>query len=113
MEGPDRVRLLLVGLFLAAIVVGYLIFTQRYNSGVVKVTSTPKPVQQITEVSPPPSPSAALLGSSTGSTPATTKGGLPEVQVSNLPNTGGPTDYLLFVSAAVAAAGWFLRKFSS
>lgn len=119
MEFDTRLKIITAGLILAAIAVGYLIFTQRFSAQ--NRNTNGKPVVQFqpspTPVPLSPSPSPATLGETTplagGVDGPTTKGGqpLPKTGVSGLPKTGAPVSLVLIFSASAAVAGWFLRKY--
>lgn len=124
MEDPRWLRLIIIGLVLAAVAVGYFLFTGKFASDSAK-----KP-QQITQVSSPSPtatqsavPSPSVLGQNTqGSfvsptpTPASaynaiverTKGGQP---IQNLPRTGFPLGLLAALSVPTLIIGWGLRRF--
>lgn len=112
MEFDNRIKLVLAGLFLAAIAVSYLIFSQRFSSSSVRPSPTPRPIQRVenvTQVSPTPTP----VGGATGNVGVgTTKGGLPATGISTLPNTGFPEVLVGVWSASAMAAGYLLKKYS-
>lgn len=123
LDGDNRIRLIIAGLVLAAIAVGYMIFSQRFSANNTQVANnTNRTVQQITPtptltITPTvtPSPAPATLGESSDSSTKgglpTTKGGLPNTGVSSLPNTGFPAGLVAIFSASAAIAGYFLRKY--
>ncbi|MBI4035452.1 hypothetical protein HY383_00750 [Candidatus Daviesbacteria bacterium] len=125
MEDPKWLRLLTVGLVLAAIAVGYFLFTGRFASDSTKkapqvgqAVSSPSP-RVIPSATPTTSPapaatSAPIVSPSPSATPASaysiianrTKGGM---QV--LPNTGFPIGLAAALSVSVMISGWGLRRF--
>lgn len=123
MEGDNRLKFMAVGLILAAVVVGYFIFAQRFSSN-----QTPKPsdvaTRPIQQFSPSPLPSPTPLPSNVpdiilpdttkGGEPLT-KGGLPTtkggVPISQLPATGVPSTLLTVFAISAAVSGYFLRRF--
>ena len=116
MEDPRWLRLMTIGLVLAAIAVGYFLFTGRFSS------NTSKSGTQVSQASPSPIPatSPSVLGENRASaSPSpvsaydriaqrTTKGGQP---VQTLPNTGLPLGLLVIFSASGVIIGWGLQKF--
>lgn len=95
MADETRIKLIGAGLILATIVIGFLIFTQRFsanNSGnkVTKQLDIPPVVQ----ASPSPMPVSS-----------------PVVVGQTLPATGFPVGLFAIFSASAAIAGYGLRKF--
>lgn len=115
LDGDNRIRLIIAGLVLAAIAVGYMIFSQRFSADnntqvannsdrpVTQITPTPTPTYTVTPTVTPPSESSSV--------PSTTKGGLPNTGISSLPRTGFPVGLVVIFSASAAIAGYFLRKY--
>ncbi len=112
MEDTGRLKLIIVGLLLAAIAGGYLFFSGKIASNSVNnqtVTSkttlkqvTPTPI--VVVLSPNPTP--ATLGVTA------TKGGQTiNTGVKTLPSTGAPLGLIAILSGSASMAGWFLRKF--
>ncbi|OGE64903.1 hypothetical protein A3I48_01825 [Candidatus Daviesbacteria bacterium RIFCSPLOWO2_02_FULL_36_7] len=116
MEDSKWFRLLTIGLVLAALAVGYFLFTGKFSSNsatrrVAQVVASPSP--SITPASPVPtstpkvSPTPSATPSSAYNTIANrTKGG-----VQTLPRTGFPLDLTAILSVSVMISGWGLRKF--
>lgn len=125
MEDPRWLRLLTVGLVLAAIAVGYSLFTGRFASNSTK--KAPQIGQVIPSASPTSTPavlgrngqsslptSAPIASPSPSATPTSaysiianrTKGGM---QV--LPNTGFSVGLAVALSISVMISGWGLRRF--
>jgi len=105
MEDPRWLRLVTIGLVLAALVVGYFLisggFSQKANkpqAEVASVTSTPQPTLLPTV---PPTPTSAYSRIADRS-----KGG-----VEILPKTGFPIFLSGVLSASAVIVGWGLRKF--
>ena len=109
MEDTRWLRLVTIGLVLAAMAIGYFLLAQRFsnsNTQLVQekqevVVVTPTPVPSVTPT-PSPSPSASVLGANTTSTKGSVK---------TLPATGFPGILLIAFSAGAIAAGFGLRKF--
>ncbi|MBI4036351.1 hypothetical protein HY386_00540 [Candidatus Daviesbacteria bacterium] len=95
MEDVAKFKMIIVlGLVVVGLVVGYVIFTQRFAS----TQSLPnRPVQQIDQVTPSPTPET--LGQQA---PAATK---------TLPKTGFPIGLLGIFATSAAISGYFLRQF--
>lgn len=119
MEDPKWLRLVTIGLVLAALAVGYFLLTGRLASNSATKKST-----QISQASPTVSPVASaspfvapLTTSLPTSSPtpvsaynqiagrAQTKGG------AVLPNTGFPAGPLAILAVSAVITGWGLRKF--
>ena len=127
MEDTTRLKIILLGLFLAALALGYLIFSQRTATQEFQVD---RPIQQMDVTPGVPaggepstlgqtavSPTAAQPAPATTGQPGitnSTKGGqpVPPTEVSTLPNTGVPSVLVGIFSASAALAGWKLRGFS-
>lgn len=103
MEDSRWLRLLTVGLVLAALAVGYFLFTGRFsaNSATRKVTQ----VSQVTSATPAPSFSPLP-------TPASAYNRIvARTQTQTLPRTGFPLDLAAILSVSVMISGWGLRRF--
>lgn len=108
MDDPRVLKIITVGLVLAAIAVGYFLWSGRFagntatknaNTNANRIvqsspTPTPLPVVSVT-----PSPTPATLGAVSGN------------GVSALPATGSPLFLLGAISASAVTAGFYLRKF--
>lgn len=112
MDDPRWLRLITIGLVLAALAVGYFLVSGRFAANKsakpqaqvnmqVQQTATPQP-SPVT--SPTPSPAPQALGSATQQ-----NGQKGSVQV--LPRTGFPLALVGIFSASAMIAGWGLRKF--
>ena len=110
MEDTTRLKLILLGLFLAAASLGYFVFIQRSNEQKLEVQN--KPVVQIepSENNLTPTPSSGNGSPSTLG--QTTKGGQASARVvDELPKTGIPTGLIAVFSLSGAIIGWSLKKF--
>lgn len=134
MEDTTRLKIILLGLFLAALALGYLIFSQRTTTREFQA----RPVTQMETtpgvpaggdpstlgkavVSPTTPPAAQMPATQATVTPTpqtiaqaneTTKGGQTVSTNQTLPNTGVPSVLAGIFSALSALAGWKLRRFS-
>lgn len=104
MEDNRWLRLVIAGLILAAIAVGYLILTNRFNSAPKNSQQTAKQVQQASPT-PTPTPSPSSLGASTSADVANPSG------ATTLPNTGFPAGLAAVFSLSALVSGYFLRKY--
>ena len=109
MDSTSRVKLIIIGLILAAIVVGYFVLAQRFQAN--KTTST------LTQQTPIPTATARILVASPLATPGKNiVAASPTSQNNNrnlqtLPKTGLPEILLGVFSLSAIISGWFLRKF--
>lgn len=109
MDDPRWLRLITIGLVLAALAVGYFLLTGRLSSNTTKTSSqvskaipsssptvTPSPA-----IIPTPSPISAYeaISNRTQGTPQT------------LPKTGLPVGLMTALSVSIIIAGWGLRRF--
>lgn len=114
MEDTTRLKLILVGLFLAATALGYFILTQK-RAEVSSKTQT-RPIQQIESTKQNPTPTLGV-GSSATPAPGTlgantqTKGGQPLSGASSLPATGAEDFLIAVFSTSAAIIGWSLKRF--
>ena len=108
MEDTTRLKLILLGLFLAAASLGYFVFIQKTNEQ--KIISQNSTVQQIVpSENITPTPAVSGLPSTLGQT---TKGGQASARVvDELPKTGIPTGLIAVFSLSGAIIGWSLKKF--
>lgn len=110
MDNPRWLRLITIGLVLAAVAVGYFLFTGRFSSNNLSKTT------QISQSSP-----SATLSASPSATPTptsasafnriaerTANGGQP---VNTLPRTGFPGSLTAVLAISTMIAGWGLRRF--
>lgn len=126
MEDPRWLRLIMIGLVLAAVAVGYFLFTGRFASDSAK---KPQQISKVVTSSPiatsSATPSSSVLGQNAqrpvvvvtpSPAPVTaynaiverTKGGQP---IQNLPRTGFPIGVIAIFSISVMVSGWGLRRF--
>lgn len=106
MDDPRWLRLVTIGLVLAAIAVGYFLFTARFSTNKIqKAGEQPKILGQNTSPVPVASPLASPQ-SAYNQIVNRTKGG-----VEALPATGFPVGLVGMFSAGAVIAGWGLRRF--
>ncbi len=105
MEADGKLKLIIVGLFLAAFVIGYFIISQRMQrvqtfpvTGIVQ-QATPSPAPQPAETPVP----AQLNQQKNGN--GNVKG------VASLPKTGFPLPLAGIFATSAVVSGWFLRRF--
>ena len=98
MEDTTRLKLILLGLFLAAAALGYFVFVQKTNEQ--KNASETRQIQQI-EPSENITPTPALSGVPSTSVRV----------VDELPKTGIPSALIAVFSLSGAIIGWSLKKF--
>lgn len=112
MDDPRWLRLVTIGLVLAALAVGYFLVSGRFTSNTVQKAqvsdnqivsqkvlgenSSPVPV-----ISPTPSPQSAYTRIAQRT----------KVEVQTLPKTGFPAGLFGAFSAGIMVAGWGLRRF--
>lgn len=106
MDDPRWLRLIMIGLVLAALAVGYFLLTGKLStSKITKESPPPSVLGQDTQAIPTLSPSASPASAYTRIVNRTQGG----VQV--LPNTGFPAGLLVVFSISAIISGWGLRKF--
>ena len=124
MEDPKWLRLVTVGLVLAALAVGYFLLTGRFSSNnqpkpnnqvINQVNPTPIPVVSETTM---PTPTSVGLGSSPSVSPSVSPSAspsaaapYPRTNVTTLPRTGYQLVILGIIAAGVMISGWGLRKY--
>lgn len=124
MEDPRWLRLMTIGLVLAALAVGYFILSGAMSpkpaskdTQVKEVVSTTIPLsttspspsvlgQNSQTVSPTPSPMSAFDTISNR-----TKGGIAQTQTQALPRTGFPLGLAVVISVSTIVSGLVLRKY--
>lgn len=117
MEDPRWLRLITIGLVLAALAVGYFLLSGRLTSnssikGVAQTNQTNQavpgasPDTSTTFITPTPSPQPASAYSRIASR---TQGNAQSVQT--LPKTGFPIGLAVIFSISGIISGWSLRKF--
>lgn len=114
MEDPRWLRLVTVGLVLAALAVGYFLLTGRFNTA-----NQAKPANRGISVSPSPVSQAIPTGSpeATGGpgsvNPSPTPAATPDSRrnLTILPATGYMQAILGLIAAGVMISGWGLRKY--
>ncbi len=115
MEGSGRVKLIIVGLFLASIALGYFIFTQfaSRSERVANNQTVNRNLQPIVQVSPTPTPTVITptptqIAQGDPNVMGQTKGGVP---TESLPKTGIPAALVGALALSAVAAGLGLRKY--
>ena len=112
MDDPRWLRLIAVGLVLAALAVGYFLLTGRFTSNKQADRAVPTPQPTIIP-SVPPSPEAVDLYGNVGvdsqSTPSATSS--PITDIYTLPRTGNPQAFLAVIALGIMVSGLGLRKF--
>lgn len=108
MEDPRWLRLVTVGLVLAALAVGYFLLTGRFTSNNQSKPS-PTPIPAVSETTTP-TPSSVGVGSSPSATPSAVASD-PRMNVTTLPATGYQLIILGMISAGVMISGLGLRKY--
>lgn len=117
MEDPKWLRLITIGLVLAALAVGYFLFSGRLapdRSAETQATPAPTILGQNAQVSPSPT---AVPAASPSPSPTTafdriasrTQNGAREMQT--LPRTGFPQGLAVVFSISALIAGWGLRRY--
>lgn len=112
MDDPKWLRLITIGLVLAAVAVGYFLFTGRFSSSNVSKTtqvSQASPSASVTSsASPSVTPTPTPVSAFNKITERTTKGGQ---SVDTLPRTGFPGSLVAVLAISTMIAGWGLRRF--
>lgn len=126
MDDPRVLRIITVGLILAALAVVYFLFTGAFSGSKTKVsqnqttsksTPTPSPV-----VSATPEPSPSVIGQAQPTPVPTATSSIPPAaaralnnkggtSLQSLPNTGFPGGLAIIFSASAVAFGFGLRRF--
>ena len=114
MDDPRWLRLITVGLVLAALAVGYFLLTGKFSSNSLTKQSSPSPsvLGQNAQIAltPTPTPASALdrqtASSAYNRIVNRTQGG---TQV--LPKTGFPAGLVIVFSVSAIISGWGLRKY--
>ena len=103
MQDNIWLRLITVGLVLAALAVGYFLLSGRLTSKQAGPTANPEPtvLGQNAKVTPSPSPASAYTRIAERS----------QANVQTLPNTGFPALLAVVFSVSAIISGWSLRKF--
>lgn len=118
MEDQKWLRLVTVGLVLAAVAVGYFLFTSRFSSNksnkavlgtVPSATASATPsvapsIKPVVAIKPTPSPTSAY----NKIVERTTKGGQ---SAETLPRTGFPIVSTVILLSSIMISGWGLRRF--
>lgn len=106
MDDPRWIRLITVGLVLAALAVGYFLLTGRFTSNNVQ-----KNQNQINEVTPIPQPT--IMPDATTNSPSSTPSAMAAARrnITILPRTGYQQVLLAIIAFGVMISGLGLRKF--
>lgn len=114
MDDPRLFRIILFGLVLAALTIGYLIFSGRILKPQVTTTKVEQSVQVKTENTASPAPIGTKVADNTSlslATPSAYTRILGRNQLATLPETGAAGMLFGVVSVSAVIAGWSLRKF--
>ncbi|MBI2196350.1 hypothetical protein HYU45_01930 [Candidatus Daviesbacteria bacterium] len=117
MDDPKWLRLVVIGLVLAALATGYFLLSGRLTSNKAATPGT-----QVSKNTAGVSPSPSVLGQATQGTPAPVSSSAPasaysaivdrnQGGVQNLPNTGSPVIFISALAVSSMLVGWGLRKF--
>lgn len=116
MEDSRWLRLITIGLVLAALAVGYFLFTSRFAS------DTSKPGSEVSQATPSPTSTASpsVLGQAIASPSSASayariasrsQQGNGSVATTTLPRTGFPAGLAIILAVSTMVSGWGLRKF--
>ncbi|MBI2019187.1 hypothetical protein HYS95_00775 [Candidatus Daviesbacteria bacterium] len=113
MEDPKWLRLVTIGLVLAAVAVGYFLLSGRFTS------DTKKPATQISQASPTPTMSPVPTQTPATPSPASaydriaqrTNGATGGQNLQTLPRTGFPIGAAAALSGSAILIGWGLKRF--
>lgn len=114
MDDPRWLRLITLGLVLAALAVGYFLITGRFTQ--TNLVRTQSETNQVVSSSQPTiipeSSPTIVLGQNTQNIPSTPQrtGSSPTI-VTTLPRTGNPQIFLGIIAIGVMISGLGLRKF--
>lgn len=121
MEDNRWLRLVTIGLILAAIAIGYFLLAQRFSGTKVSNTGSSEVVSMTTSPTPEPTSSPVALGLSdrtvASPTPQPTQSAYSLISertrtgTQSLPATGSPAILIGALSASAILIGWGLRKF--
>ncbi len=120
MEDPRILRIILFGLVLAALTIGYLIFSGKFIKPQTPTVNKTQQVQTSEAValnptfSPTPVPSPTPEGTATQSAYERImerNKNQAQNKVTTLPKTGIPTTLLGLISLSAIISGWTLRKY--
>lgn len=121
MEENNRLKLLIIGLVLAAIVVGYFILAQRFEGDKIQTqqaTNEQSGIMTAQDQGTTPTRNPSVLGQNSNQTTldrmeqsqkAGNSGTSGNVQT--LPNTGLPSALAAVFATSAIISGWFLRRF--
>ena len=109
MDDPRVLRIITVGLFLAALAVGYFLLTGGFNLKSKKVATS-----IVEQASPVPSAveGISVQPSSVPQSAYNRIANRSQAGVKSLPKTGFPEELAFVFSISAMVSGWHLRKFS-
>lgn len=113
MESSPWLKLITIGLVLAALAVGYFLISGRFASNkTVKTSSTEtQQVEGVSSVSPQAVVEPSLKPSASPSNAYARIVERNKSQVETLPKTGSPAILISIFSLSAVVSGWGLRKF--
>lgn len=121
MDDPKWLKLVVIGLVLAALATGYFLLSGRLTSNKAATPGT-QVSKNIPTATAAASPSPSVLGQATQGTPVPVSSSAPasaysaivdrnQGGVQNLPNTGSPVILVSALAVSSMLVGWGLRKF--
>lgn len=115
MDDPRWIRLVTIGLILAAVAVGYFLISGRLFTN-SSVQTQPQEVSVVESSTPSPSVMGENTASSASPSPAAqsafnTAAQRAQGSAQTLPNTGFQLGLIATLAASAAIAGWGLRRF--
>lgn len=120
MDDPRWLRLIVIGLILAALLVGYMLLSGNFikskptskNNEVSNQTTTRSPNPAITSATASAVPSTSPQASSSARSAYDKISGRSQNGVQTLPRTGIPSGFIVSISILAVIYGWSLRKYS-
>lgn len=114
MDDPRVLRIITVGLVLAALAVGYFLLTGGFKAKKVQTATTQ--VEQVNTAVESPVPSdvggaSVQPASSPAQSAYDTLANRSQSSVQTLPNTSFPTGVIVIFSVGALVSGWSLRKY--
>lgn len=106
MDNPRFLRIITVGLVLAALVVGYVLLTGGFSVKSKKVQTEPTKIQQADNAVESPVPSASPNQSAYDRIASKSQS-----SVQKLPDTGFPAGLAIVFSVGTLVSGWSLRRY--
>lgn len=122
MDEPRSLKIVTVGLILAALAVGYFLLTggfsvskpkkvQTQNTQIAGVTSPSPTASPAVEPQPTASPSSAYVSEGKESSAYSRIAERTQSNIQTLPATGFPAGLTIVFSAGAIISGWSLRKY--